>query len=166
MPLEHVRILQYNHNGHQHLPGQQVEEVTKALDAVVNFPKEYVHKVNGASGEIRVALSTLRIEIQAPAEGMLNEGTGLREIMDHNHQQMDHQFQSVLQEVIGFNTSLKQLHSRIDEIASNVDHQKGIINSRVIQVEQKLENFMTQSNAVQKSHEETIQKLEQELLQE
>ena len=67
---------------------------------------------------------------------------------------------------MGFNTSLKQLHSRIDEIASNVDNQMGTINSRVLQVEQKLENFMTRTNAVLKSHEETIRKLEQELLQE
>ena len=67
---------------------------------------------------------------------------------------------------MGFNISVKQLHSRIDEIASNIDNQMGIIYTRVIQVEHKLENFMTQINAVQKSHEETIRKLEQELLQE
>ena len=42
----------------------------------------------------------------------------------------------------------------------------GIINSRVIQVEQKLENFMIQTNAVQRNHEEAIRKQDQELLQE
>ena len=166
VPVEQVRILQYNHNGDQHLLGQQVEEVTKALDAVVNFSKEYAHEVNGAIGEIRVALSTLRIEIQAHAEGVLNEGRGLQKIVDHNHQQIDEQFRSLQQDLMGFNTSLKPLHGRIDEIASNVDNQMGTINSRLIQVEQKLENFMAQTNAVQESHEETIRKLEQELQQE
>ena len=165
-PVEQVRILQYNHNGDQHLLGQQVEEVTKALDAVVNFSKEYGHEVNGAIGEIRVALSTLRIEIQAHAEGVLNEGRGLRKIVDHNHQQIDEQFRSLQQDLMGFNTSLKPLHGRIDEIASNVDNQMGTINSRLIQVEQKLENFMAHTNAVQKSHKDTIRKLEQELQQE
>ena len=166
VPVEQVRILQYDDNGDQYLLGQQVEEVTKALDAVLNFSKVYAHEVNGAIGEIRVAVSTLRIEIQAHAEGVLNEGRGLRKIVDANHQQIDQQFRSLQQDLMGFDTSLKQLHSPIDEVASNVDNQMGIINSRLIQVEQKSENFMTQTNAVQKSHEETIRKLEQELQQE
>ena len=67
---------------------------------------------------------------------------------------------------MGFNTSLKQLHGQIREIASNVDNQMGTIKSPLIQVEQELENFMAHTNAVQKSHEETIGKLEQELQQE
>ena len=52
VPVEQVRILQYNHNGYQHLLAQQIEEVTNALDAVVNFSKEYAHEVNGAIDEI------------------------------------------------------------------------------------------------------------------
>ena len=106
VPVEQFRILQYNHDGDQHVLGQQVEEVTKALNAVVNFSKEYAHEVNGAIGEIRVALSTLRIEIQAHAEGVLNEGRGLRKIVDHHHQQIDQQFRSLQQDLMGFNTSL------------------------------------------------------------
>ena len=89
VPVEQVRILQYNHNWNQHLLGQQVREITKALDAVVNFSNEYAHEVNGAIGETWVALSTLRIEIQAHAEVVLIEGRGVRKIVNHNHQQID-----------------------------------------------------------------------------
>ena len=64
VPVQQVRISEYNHNGDQHLLGQQVEKVTKALDAVVNFSKEYAHEVNGAISKMRVALSTLRIQIR------------------------------------------------------------------------------------------------------
>ena len=52
VPVEQLRILQYNHNEDQHLLGQQVEEVPKALDAVVNFSKECAHEVNGAVRKI------------------------------------------------------------------------------------------------------------------
>ena len=57
---------------------------------------------------------------------------------------------------MGFNTSLKQLHRRIDEIKTHVDKQMGIINSQVIEADGKLENFMTQTNAVQKNDDEII----------
>ena len=153
VPVEQVRILQFNHNKDQHLLGQQVQEVTKALEAILNFSREYAHEVSGAIGEIRTALVTLRIEIQAHAEGVLNEGRGLRKLPDHNHQQNDQQFRRLHQDLMGFHTSLKQSYDRLEELASNVDKQLDSITNRVHQVQQELESFMTPTNSVLQSHD-------------
>ena len=140
--------------------------MTKALDAIVNFSREYAHEVNGAIGEIRTALVTLRIEIQAHAEGVLNEGRGLRKIVDHNHQRNDQQLPKLHQDLMGFHTSLKQAYNRLEELASNVDKQTETITNRLHQVEQELECFLTPTNSVLQSHDGKIRKLERELVQE
>ena len=155
VPFAKVRIMQCNHNRDLYPLGKQVEEVTKAYDAIVTFSREYAHEVNGAIEKIRKALDT-PIEIQANADGVLNEGRGLWKIVDHNHQQNEQHFRKFYQHLMAFHTSLKQSCDGLEELASNVDKQMETITSRVHQIEQELKSYMTHTNSVLQSHDERI----------
>jgi hypothetical protein len=65
------------------------------------------------------------------AFGVLNEGRGLRKIVDHNHQQNDQQVRKLHQDLMGFHTSLKQSYDRLVECASNVDKQMETITNSI-----------------------------------